>query len=70
MPYSEDEHRRIISYEFRRARALLGLSQVQLAEALGASVESVSRWETRKTDPPALKLELLRALVAKRTGAL
>ena len=47
-----------------QARNAAGLLQPQLAAAAGASVRSVSRWETGQSDPCLRDLEL----IAQATG--
>lgn len=62
--HTNTELRKRVAQHVRRARLARGWSQEQLAEALGVSVESVSRYETSKL---ALSLEML-ALVSDRLG--
>ncbi len=41
----------------RETRKRLGLTQVQFAQALGVSFQSVNRWENRKTKPLPIVLK-------------
>ena len=41
----------------REIRIRLGLTQVQFAQALGVSFQSVNRWENRKTKPLPIVLK-------------
>ncbi|KPK65467.1 MAG: hypothetical protein AMK73_02880, partial [Planctomycetes bacterium SM23_32] len=48
--------------EIRSIRKAAGLSQKQLAEKLGVSVNSISNWETGSSYPRASSVEKLRAM--------
>jgi transcriptional regulator with XRE-family HTH domain len=41
----------------RETRKRLGLTQVQFAQSLGVSFQSVNRWENRKTKPLPIVLK-------------
>lgn len=54
--------------ELKKQREKLGLSQRELAEALGVDVGTISRWERGARTPPkyvALALEALERIVKK-----
>lgn len=48
--------------QIRHVRSVLGLSQRELARALGVAPYTVSRWEAGQSPPSGLQLEVLRAL--------
>lgn len=52
----------------RRVRTTLGLTQAKLAELMGVSFVTVSRWETGQSSPSALALQRLR--LAEENGLL
>lgn len=41
----------------KKARLILGLTQAEVAEALGVSVVSVNRWETGRGSPKVKRLK-------------
>jgi putative transcriptional regulator len=47
----------------KEIRKRLGLTQVQFAEALGVSFQSVNRWERGKTKPLPIVLKQIEAMV-------
>jgi len=52
--------------QIRTLRKELGLTQQQLAEKIGATRESVARWETGMHPPQGANLKGLRDLAAKQ----
>lgn len=50
-------------------RKSLGLSQAQLAEALGVSFATVNRWENNRTQPSKLAQKQLERFVKEQTPA-
>jgi DNA-binding transcriptional regulator YiaG len=54
--------------EVVKLRARLGLTQRQLAEYIGATQVTVSRWETGAHPPRGANLKALKDLAAKRKG--
>lgn len=53
------------SYLIRELRQLTQLTQVQLAETLGVSYETINRWENRHIQPSPLALKQIRTFVAE-----
>jgi transcriptional regulator with XRE-family HTH domain len=47
----------------RETRKRLGLTQVQFAQALGVSFQSVNRWERNKTKPLPIVLKQIEVMV-------
>jgi DNA-binding transcriptional regulator YiaG len=47
----------------KEIRKRLGLTQLQLAQTLGVSFQSVNRWERSKTNPLPIVLKLLEVMV-------
>jgi DNA-binding transcriptional regulator YiaG len=54
--------------EVVKLRERLGYTQRQLAERIGATQVTVSRWETGAHPPRGANLKALRDLTAKRKG--
>ena len=54
--------------EFRAARKDLGMTQAQLAEALGVSTKTVENIEAGRSDRPRLYSLALRALINEADG--
>jgi transcriptional regulator with XRE-family HTH domain len=52
----------------KETRKRLGLTQLQLAQTLGVSFQSVNRWERGKTKPLPIVLKQIEAMV-KEMGA-
>jgi transcriptional regulator with XRE-family HTH domain len=50
--------------DLKRARKAKGLTQADVAEALGITVQAISQWETGKTDPTRFNLMALNDLLA------
>lgn len=67
-----DQQQQMTPEEFRQARALMGLTQEQMAEALGRSVRTVQRFQYDEDDPrnsriPAGVAKLVRRWVSTHT---
>ncbi|AFZ22336.1 helix-turn-helix domain-containing protein [Allocoleopsis franciscana] len=60
MPVTEPLSTAILVKEIRKR---LGLTQVQFAQVLGVSFQSVNRWERSKTKPLPIVLKLLEVMV-------
>ncbi len=58
--------------KIRNVRTQLGLSQEELAQALGVSFTTVNRWENGKSKPSKLALEKFKSFCeqAKKQGRL
>lgn len=54
--------------QLKKNREQMGLSQRELAEALGVDVGTVSRWERSVQEPPRY-VELALAELSRRRGA-
>lgn len=54
-----------IAKEVRTLRRILGLTQQQLADFIGASQVAVARWETGVHKPTGANLKLLRVLAER-----
>ena len=54
----------------RESRAAVGVTQRQVAEALGVSIPAVCRWEDGTASPTIEKLPALAALLGLRMDAL
>ena len=55
------------SEQVREVRRQLGLSQEELAHALGVSFATVNRWENGKTAPSKLALKQFTSFCARNT---
>lgn len=65
VPTEDEMPRRALRFSaerFAAQRAKLGLSQAQLAQLVGASTLSISKWETGKVRPRAAQLERIAAI--------
>jgi len=60
MPVTESLSTAVLVKETRKR---LGLTQVQFAEALGVSFQSVNRWERSKTKPLPIVLKHIEVMV-------
>lgn len=60
MPVTESLSTAVLVKETRKR---LGLTQVQFAEALGVSFQSVNRWERNKTKPLPIVLKQIEVTV-------
>lgn len=60
MPVTESLSTAVLVKETRKR---LGLTQVQFAQVLGVSFQSVNRWERGKTKPLPIVLKLLEEMV-------
>lgn len=54
------------SEQVKAVRAALGLSQEELAHALGVSFATVNRWENGKTRPSKMALTLFKAFCREK----
>ena len=54
--------------QVKRIRMILGLTQQQLADIIGASQVSVARWETGVQKPHGANLKILKELAQKAAG--
>lgn len=57
-----------IRREIVSSRRFLQKTQAQLAETLGVTPNTIGRWESGETEPPAVKLELLREFMRAHVG--
>jgi transcriptional regulator with XRE-family HTH domain len=60
MPVTESLSTAVLVKETRKR---LGLTQLQFAQALGVSFQSVNRWERSKTKPLPIVLKQIEAMV-------
>ncbi len=60
MPVTESLSTAVLVKEIRKR---LGLTQVQFAQALGVSFQSVNRWERSKTKPLPIVLKHIEVMV-------
>ena len=60
MPVTESLSTAVLVKEIRKR---LGLTQVQFAQALGVSFQSVNRWERSKTKPLPIVLKQIELIV-------
>jgi DNA-binding transcriptional regulator YiaG len=60
MPVTESLSTALLVKEIRKR---LGLTQVQFAQALGVSFQSVNRWERSKTKPLPIVLKQIEVMV-------
>lgn len=60
MPVTEPLSTAVLVKEIRKR---LGLTQVQFAQVLGVSFQSVNRWERSKTKPLPIVLKQIEAIV-------
>jgi putative transcriptional regulator len=58
-----------MSLDIKSLRKSLGLTQEQLANALGVSWITVNRWERNKSRPSPLALEKLENFIARHAEA-
>lgn len=59
-----DDSSKFIS-DLKQVRKRLGLSQEQLAQALGVSFATVNRWENEKTSPSKLAVKTFERFCAE-----
>jgi transcriptional regulator with XRE-family HTH domain len=62
--WSEARDRDTLGGRIRRAREAAGLSGAQLARRLGVKTETVTGWETGRTEPRANRLTMLAGFLA------
>lgn len=59
------EDKNLIGQRIKEAREQLGMSQEDLADALGLAFQSIQQWESGKTTPRANRMRKLAAILGK-----